>query len=128
MSKYQYENTEKFAKYFRALANPHRLKIFIKLVTCCPPGTKCSPTDSMKTCVGELGKDLDLAAATISHHIKELHQAGLLRMERSGQHIECWVDRETFRELSGFFTNCGKGLLSAEMLSLTSERKESLKL
>mgnify|MGYP003905405807 CR=1 FL=1 len=44
-------------------------------------------------CVGELGKDLNIVASTISHHMKELRQAGLVRMERRGQRIECWRNR-----------------------------------
>jgi SAM-dependent methyltransferase len=43
-------------------------------------------------CVGELGQDLGIVGSTISHHIKELRRAGLIRRERQGQKIVCWID------------------------------------
>ena len=104
-------NENKFKRYaaiFRALSNPNRLKIFFSLATCCKPGTVTSisanKTSQGCACVGELGKDLDIVASTISHHMKELRQAGLVRMERRGQRIECWIDPETLADLQGFFT------------------------
>lgn len=55
------------------------------------------------TNVGELGKDLDIVPSTLSHHMKELRRAGLIKMRRSGQRIECWVDPGIIKELEGFF-------------------------
>lgn len=57
----------------------------------------------MSACVGELGKTLEVAPSTVSHHIKELHQAGLIRMKRHGQKVACWIDPETLNILAGFF-------------------------
>jgi len=54
-------------------------------------------------CVGELGKDLGIAPSTLSHHIKELRRAGLIRMERRGQKIDCWIDPATLKALKEFF-------------------------
>ncbi len=108
MSNYPDKNTEKFAEMFKALSNPHRLKIFLRLVSCCQPGTVTSINTNMEpegcACVGELGQDLGIVPSTISHHIKELRQAGLIHMERRGQKIECWVDPETVAALKGFFS------------------------
>lgn len=108
MSKSQNKNIEKFAEIFKALSNPNRLRLFMRLITCCKPGTVTSiSTDTASqgcACVGELGKDLNIVASTISHHMKELRQAGLVRMERRGQKIECWIDPETLASLQGFFT------------------------
>ena len=98
------------AAYFKALSNPNRLKIFIRLITCCSPGSTCPAEDGMTACVGELGKDLGLAASTISHHIKELNTAGLLRMERSGQRIECRVDEQAVGRLSTFLAGWANDL------------------
>jgi len=93
---------------FKALSNPNRLKIFTRLVSCCVPGTtnsiKESPDEEGCICIGELGKDLGIVASTVSHHIKELHRAGLIHMQRRGQKIDCWVDPETILALNDFFS------------------------
>jgi ArsR family transcriptional regulator len=95
--------SEEIASRFRALANPNRLKIFIKLASCCRgSGSGCEIGDTSR-CVGELGRELDIAASTVSHHIKELKNAGLINLERNGRTIKCWVDPVKLRELSGFF-------------------------
>lgn len=100
-SKYKLET---YADIFKALSNPNRLKIFINLATCCKPGT-IGVIDSDKTaCVGDIGKDLKIVPSTVSHHIKELRQAGLIKTNRRGQHIECWVDPEILEELKRFFS------------------------
>jgi len=87
---------------FKALSNPNRLSIFLRLVSCCAPGTTCSTDAGMRECVGELGKDLGIGPSTVSHHIKELSRAGLIRVERRGQNVECWADPETLNALATF--------------------------
>ena len=108
MSNNQNKNIEKFAEIFKALSNPNRLRLFMRLVTCCQPGTVTSINAGTKAegcaCVGELGKDLNIVASTVSHHMKELRRAGLVRMERRGQRIECWIDPEIMTNLQGFFS------------------------
>ncbi len=108
MSNFRYKNIEKFTEIFKALSNPNRLRIFLRLVSCCLPGTVAhigsTPEPENCACVGELGEDLGIVASTISHHIKELRQAGLIRMERRGQKIECWVDPEVLASLQRFFS------------------------
>ena len=99
MSKYQKE-LHHFAEVFKALSNPNRLHIFLRLVSCCSPGTKCSSDETVRQCVGELGHDLEIDPSTVSHHLKEMRRAGLIRMERRGKHILCWVDRETLLSLA----------------------------
>ena len=104
MSNNRNNEIERFSDMFKALSNPHRLKIFVRLANCCGPNIACSvDSDEMKTCVGELGRDLGIVPSTVSHHIKELHRAGLIRMERQGQKIDCWVDSETIGALGDFF-------------------------
>jgi ArsR family transcriptional regulator len=103
MSNNEKENLKRFADIFKALSNPHRLRIFMKLATCCVPGTICEVEPASSAYVGELAQDLDIVPSTVSHHIKELRQAGLLRMRRQGQKIECWVDPEVYNDLVKFF-------------------------
>ena len=108
MSNNRDENIEKFSEMFKALSNPNRLKIFLRLISCCEPGTVTSINpntgDEGCACVGELGQDLGIVPSTISHHIKELRQAGLIRMERRGQKIECFIDPATLEALKEFFS------------------------
>jgi arsenite methyltransferase len=101
MSNYR---SEELAAQFRALSNPHRLAVFRRLSTCCPPGTACTVDEATRVCVGDLGADLDIAPSTVSHHLKELAQAGLVRRERRGRTIECWVEPEVLERLATFFS------------------------
>jgi ArsR family transcriptional regulator len=112
MSKYQNMQTEKMADIFKALSNPHRLSIFRMLVDCCPPkkgsGAKatavCGTDEVSNPCVSDLGKDLGIAPSTLSHHLKELSHAGLVKMERRGQHIHCCVDEDVFGTFERFIS------------------------
>ena len=89
---------------FKALSNPHRLRIFLNLVSSCSAKNRCQATnEAIRSCVGDLGRDLGLAASTVSHHLKELRQAGLMKVERQGQKVECWISEERIRELADFF-------------------------
>lgn len=87
---------------FKALGNQHRLEIFHRLTTCCQPGTYCS-LDEVGCCVGELGEGLEIAPSTLSHHLKELHRAGLIEMRRQGKQIKCWIEPSILTRLAGFF-------------------------
>ncbi|MBW1956514.1 MAG: helix-turn-helix transcriptional regulator [Deltaproteobacteria bacterium] len=100
MSNNRDDDIEWFAEIFKALSNPNRLKIFLRLITCCPPGTimNIDPDHCEKgcACVGEL--------STLSHHIKELRRAGLIRMQRRGQKVDCFIDPETLKAVKNFFS------------------------
>jgi len=98
-----YETNHQQAEMFKALSNPHRLALFNRLMTCCAPGTKCSPDEAVRFCVGELGEGLDIAPSTLSHHLKELNRAGLVNMERRGKNVECWLEPQVLKNLAAFF-------------------------
>lgn len=104
MSNNQTIEAQRFAEVFKALANPNRLQIFLRLATCCPMGTKCDSEAAVQRCVGELGQDLEIDPSTVSHHLKELRRAGLIRVARRGKHILCWVDRETVLAAANLLT------------------------
>ncbi|MHB8086085.1 MAG: ArsR/SmtB family transcription factor [Dehalococcoidia bacterium] len=95
---------EKYAEIFKALSNPHRLKIFLRLACCGTDGMACK-TDKTCECVGDLSSNLGIAQSTISHHMKELHRAGLINCRRNGQRIECSVDEGILGKLADFFKN-----------------------
>ncbi|AFM24224.1 putative transcriptional regulator [Desulfomonile tiedjei DSM 6799] len=97
-------NLERFADMFKALGNSHRLAIFLRLISCCPPGTKWVAGPESRRVVGQLGEDLGIAPSTLSHHIKELRTAGLISAERRGKNIECWIDAEALNTLVDLLT------------------------
>lgn len=98
---------QKYADAFKALAHPHRLAIFLRLAKCCEQ-QGCSLEECTRLCVGELGKGLGIGAPTISHHLKELTRAGLIRTRKCGQSTECWVAETTLDELAEFFLKAKK--------------------
>ena len=104
MSKYSTEHSEKLSNAFKALSNPNRLQLYLQLSSCCTPGTECSVDDAQGCCVGELGEGLDIALSTLSHHLKELHRANLINMNRRGKQIYCSVNPDMIQELAHFFT------------------------
>jgi len=105
MSKYSNDNLEQLALAFRALANPNRLHIYLRLRDCCTPGTECAVDEAAGCCVGELGDQLDIALSTLSHHMKELNRAGLVDTRRRGKQIHCSVNPQMVERLGQFFIN-----------------------
>lgn len=95
------QDLEFYAQRFKALSNPNRLLIFRKLMVECRGPKACGPTDA--SCVGDLARDLDIAPSTLSHHLKELRQAGLLVMKRRGTFIVCRMDERVLEEMADFF-------------------------
>ena len=87
MSNYQTIDPTGLAASFRALGNPQRLRLFLRLATCCRQGEICCDADSERRCVGEVGEDLGVSASTVSHHLKVLREAGWIAGERRGTWI-----------------------------------------
>ena len=104
MSNNEKDNLDDLAEVLKALSNPNRLKIFTRLASCCRPGTISYIEDENTACVGELGEELSIVKSTVSHHLKELRRVGLIRTERRGQKIACWVDPERVDALKKFFS------------------------
>jgi DNA-binding transcriptional ArsR family regulator len=50
-----------------------------------------------------LGKGLRIGQPTVSHHLKELARAGLIRTRKKGQSTECWVTETTLDHFITFF-------------------------
>lgn len=105
MSKYRTINLDHYAHIFKALSNPHRLQIFTILTGCCEPGTLCSTDEVMSCCVGDLDSQLNIASSTLSHHLKELHNAGLIEMHRQGKQVLCSINPSTLADVSNLFSD-----------------------
>ncbi len=83
-----------------ALAHPLRLRVFRALVVV---GTKgLTP--------GTMSEALELPAATLSFHLKELVNAGLVTQERASRNLIYRAAYEHMNSLLGFLTkNCCQG-------------------
>ena len=99
MSNYRTDELERFSSAFKALSNPHRLEIFNILSNCCAPAAESASDTELSCCVGDLVPKLDVAASTLSHHLKELNRAGLIDMQRDGKQIYCSLNTAMLKEL-----------------------------
>ena len=67
---------DQLALIARALADPRRYEILKKIST----KRSCTPCSAMRDCI-------DISPATLSHHMKELETAGLVRSEKDGKFV-----------------------------------------
>ena len=93
------------ANIFKALSNPNRLRIFLELTHCSADGSFCASVgiDEMVNCQQQFAKKLGLAPSTISHHFKELRQAGLLKMRKEGKNMIVEMDTQVVDSLRNLF-------------------------
>lgn len=83
-----------------ALGQESRLAIFRLLVEAGPAGMT----------VGEVGRALSLAPATLSFHLKELNHAGMIAATAKGRHIVYAASFEQMNALLAYLTeNCCQG-------------------
>lgn len=83
-----------------ALAQDHRLRLFRLLVEAGETGMAA----------GAIAKALDVPASSLSFHLAQLREAGLIGQERRHRSIIYRADYDAMRALVGFLTdNCCKG-------------------
>jgi ArsR family transcriptional regulator len=79
-------DAQQFALISKALADPSRFEMLQKIGE-----SKQAPTCS---CIRDW---LHLSPATISHHLKELESAGLVRIERNGKFAHISLRRDVLK-------------------------------
>ena len=84
------EDAEATAALFKALGDPARVRIVNLLARAPEP-----------VCVCELTPVLGLSQPTVSHHLKKLVQAGLLRREQRGVWAFYSLDRDGLERAAG---------------------------
>lgn len=87
---------DKLSRAFKALSNPNRLAIYLEVLR--------QYQTEMKSCgLAHLIDSLDIGAPTISHHTKELVDAGLISVQREGRFLRCTLDEDMRARLATFF-------------------------
>ncbi len=70
------------SKVFSALGDEHRQRILLLF----EPGERLN--------VGQIAEVSTLTRSTVSHHLKVLREARVLRSEKIGKEVWFWVDRD----------------------------------
>ena len=94
-------DVKRLARAFHALSNPNRLQLFLNLL-------EESRLDLAKGRVhdcflAQLLGNLNVGAPTVSHHVKELADAGLIDTQRDGKQLVCSVKPDVMDELRAVF-------------------------
>jgi ArsR family transcriptional regulator, arsenate/arsenite/antimonite-responsive transcriptional repressor len=109
-----------YAAMFKALGDPTRLRIFQYLRSCCC-GTAAvdedsgdartvltmSPLETDAPTVGEICCRItgtEKITSSLSVHLKELRNAGLIQMEKRGKHVLCSVNPHAMARLALYFS------------------------
>jgi DNA-binding transcriptional ArsR family regulator len=97
------------AARLEALGNPTRLKIYRTLVRAGEEGMT----------VGRLQERLDVAASTLSHHLKALVAVGLVTQTREGTTLICHTNYNMMRGLIEYMAEecCAEGSCPTDAVS-----------
>ena len=83
--------------YYRALANPVRLRVFLHIADKSEGFAPKAP--KKESCVTEISKSLKIPQPTVSNHLRVLERAGLVTSVRVGTHCYQYVDKRSARAL-----------------------------
>lgn len=96
-------NTKQLARIHKALSNENRLEIFLSILKYENKDFEAGPDCIMQ----KIMKNLCIGAPTISHHLKELSDAGLITTTKNGKFLVATVNKEVVEELSKEFNFSG---------------------
>jgi ArsR family transcriptional regulator, arsenate/arsenite/antimonite-responsive transcriptional repressor len=95
-----------------ALAQEHRLALFRLLVRTGPAGLPA----------GRIAEELGVPNSSLSHHLAQLHEAGLVAQRRDGRSLIYSADYAAMDALVGFLMeNCCQGAECAAPAAATKE-------
>ncbi len=93
---------QNMAKVFKALSNEQRLNLF-KMIYYWDKTVGKDACCGVERAFTKACDCMDLSKSTISHHLKELQNAGLLKCTKNGQVLSCKVNDELINDIKGFF-------------------------
>ncbi len=101
-------DTKRIAAVMKALSHPNRLELFLEIAdasgeTEFPAGSGCA----CECLVSEIVKRMKIGAPTVSHHLKELSNAGLIETERRGKFLVARVNEPVVNEIKDLLAQLG---------------------
>lgn len=90
-------DVKRLSRAFKALSNPNRLQIFMNLLNQQQIGA------THDCFLANILGNLSIGAPTVSHHVKELADADLIRTEKEGKQLICSVNPAMMEELRTLF-------------------------
>jgi DNA-binding transcriptional ArsR family regulator len=92
---------KRMTKIFKALSNENRLELFLEILKI---NETCFETECAECFITDIMDTLSIGAPTVSHHMKELTNAGLVITERRGKFLTARINDELIREISEIFS------------------------
>ena len=80
---------QSMSRIFVALGDEHRQRILLLF----EPGERLN--------VGQIAEASTLARSTVSHHLKILHESGVLASEKIGKEVWFWINRDALETTLG---------------------------
>ncbi|WP_217595533.1 helix-turn-helix transcriptional regulator [Cohnella sp. GbtcB17] len=85
------EEVKQAVKVYKALGEPTRIKIAMLL------------TEEQTLCCSDIGDKLEsVAGSTLSHHLKQLTESGLLQLRKDGTYIYYSVNKDVARKYAPY--------------------------
>ncbi|MDG0808035.1 ArsR/SmtB family transcription factor [Cohnella rhizosphaerae] len=85
------EEVKQAVKVYKALGEPTRIKIAMLL------------TEEQNLCCSDIGDKLEsVAGSTLSHHLKQLTESGLLQLRKDGTYIYYSVNKDVARKYAPY--------------------------
>jgi ArsR family transcriptional regulator len=98
------DSTIHLSQLFKALGDPTRLRI-VECLACCSLDAPIGSDGEIRPTAGQICCMLTgdgAVTSTLSHHLKELRNAGIIRMERQGRRMLCSLDPQATGAIQAF--------------------------
>lgn len=91
------KDLKQLSKVFKALSSPHRLDLYLRIKR---HHNLDIEREKKRTCfLSTICEGLNLGAPTLSHHLKELVNAGLIEVGKDGKYVTCELNERMTAEL-----------------------------
>jgi len=98
----KHPDTKQLAKVFKALSNENRLELFLEILRV---HETCFETETAECFITDIMDSMKIGAPTVSHHMKELTNAGLVITERKGKFLAAKINDVLLSEIASLLSS-----------------------